>query len=282
MENRCSSVDFALEEVDTESRQSTRAKVAVWSDTESNGCNTASAACIQKLADKAGLNALPVSSAAIAAGALVEGSFAVLAVGGGELAAVGALGTEGFEAIREFCRRGGGYVGFCLGAYLAGADYLQLCETMFVKDHVLSGCFDGPFCDHHDFGNPEDRTWMVSGQADLQWNEIETVTIPKPMEMMVSHPPAMELTGAGDGVDRVKVLARFGKCKKVEWYPHGPKCPMTDEQFHTAVEASLSGKVAIASAGRTIITAAHPEMSSGTENEELTKAMLLHAAGLRN
>lgn len=276
MEDRRGSTDFVVKDVCAESQGSHRAKIAVWTDTESNGCNTASAACIQKLAANAELNALPVCSADIAAGALVEGSFAALAVGGGELAAVGALGTEGFDAIREFCRRGGGYVGFCLGAYLAGTDYLHLCETMFVKDQVLTGCFDGAFCDHHDFGNPEDRTWMVCGQADLQWNETDSVMLPKPLEMMVSHPPVMDLTGNGDGVE---VLARFGKCRKMEWYPHGPKCPLTDEQFQTAVDTSVSGKVAIASAGHTIITAAHPEMSGGTENEELTKAMLLHAVG---
>jgi hypothetical protein len=268
--------DHVEEVIAASAQDNRRAKIAVWVDTEINGCNTASAACIQKLANKAELHAVPVSSADIASGALVDGSFSALAIGGGELAAVRALGSEGFEAIREFCRGGKGYVGFCLGAHLAGRDLLHLCETTCVKDLVLSGCFDGSFCDHHDFGNPEDRTWMISGAADLLWNEAEDAQLPKPVEMMVSHPPAMELTGDSDAV---KVLARFGECKKVEWYAHGPKCPLTDEQFQNAVETSLSGKVAFASTGRIIIAAAHPEMSGGTDNEELTKAMLLHAVG---
>lgn len=33
------------------------------------------------------------------------------------------LGKEGRKAVREFVRRGGGYVGFCAGAYLATNDY---------------------------------------------------------------------------------------------------------------------------------------------------------------
>lgn len=253
-----------------------RAKIAVWVDTEENGCNTASAACIEKVARQAELEFEAISSAEIATGKLVNGHFAALAIGGGELAAVSALGPEGFKAIQEFCRGGGGYVGFCLGALLAGTDHVRLCETRFVADPALSGCFDGPFCEHHDFGNPEDRTWMICGRADMQWND--SVQLPMPLDMMVSHPPAMELSGDSDAV---RVLARFGKCDNVDWYPHGPKCPMTAEVFHAAVEGSLSGKVAVASTGANIIiTAAHPEMSSGIDNEELTKAMLRRAAGL--
>jgi len=34
-----------------------------------------------------------------------------------------ALAAEGCKAIREFVQRGGGYVGFCAGAYLAAANY---------------------------------------------------------------------------------------------------------------------------------------------------------------
>mmetsp|Transcript_34336 Transcript_34336/g.69390 ORF Transcript_34336/g.69390 Transcript_34336/m.69390 type:complete len:279 (-) Transcript_34336:132-968(-) len=265
-----------VEEVAARDTSADRTKIAVWVDTESNGCNTASAACIQKLAREAELEVETVCSADIASGKLVDGRFAALAIGGGELAAVRALGPEGFKAIQGFCHGGGGYTGFCLGAYLAGTDYLHLCETKFVHDPVLSGCFDGPFCEHHDFGNPADRTWMICGQADMQW--IDDVELPRPVDMMVSHPPAMELTGDSDAVC---VLARFGKCDDVEWYPHGPKCPMTASLFHAAVKNSLSGKVAVASTrSNIIITAAHPEMSNGTENEELTKVMLRRAAGL--
>jgi glutamine amidotransferase-like uncharacterized protein len=48
-----------------------------------------------------------------------------------------ALGDDGRERVRQFVRRGGGYVGICAGAYLASAEYpwaLKLIDARVIDD----------------------------------------------------------------------------------------------------------------------------------------------------
>ncbi|MDB5318522.1 MAG: biotin apo-protein ligase-related protein [Phycisphaerales bacterium] len=63
-----------------------------------------------------------VSAEGIRAGRLKEADVLVQPGGSGSGQAE-ALKPEGREAIKEFVRGGGGYVGICAGAYLASADY---------------------------------------------------------------------------------------------------------------------------------------------------------------
>ncbi|MCF8043443.1 MAG: hypothetical protein K9K65_12575 [Desulfarculaceae bacterium] len=65
-----------------------------------------------------GLALEPISAAQIAAGGL-EGSRLLVVPGGWSARKKKALGPEGAEAIREFIRQGGAYLGFCGGAGLA-------------------------------------------------------------------------------------------------------------------------------------------------------------------
>src|SRR3954452_20764336 len=63
-----------------------------------------------------------VSAEQIRAGRLKEADVLVQPGGSGSGQAA-ALKPEGRDAIKEFVRGGGGYVGICAGAYLASADY---------------------------------------------------------------------------------------------------------------------------------------------------------------
>ncbi len=57
--------------------------------------------------------------------------------GGGASVQAKALGEEGRKRVREFVKRGGGYVGLCAGAYLASAEYpwaLKLLDATVVDD----------------------------------------------------------------------------------------------------------------------------------------------------
>ncbi len=59
-----------------------------------------------------------VTGRQIAAGALADFDVVIFSGGSGSKQAAG-IGTEGCEAVRQFVKNGGGYVGICGGAYLA-------------------------------------------------------------------------------------------------------------------------------------------------------------------
>src|SRR5439155_12616093 len=63
-----------------------------------------------------------VTAADIRAGRLQDADVLVQPGGSGSKQAE-TLQPEGREAIRQFVKNGGGYVGICAGAYLASADY---------------------------------------------------------------------------------------------------------------------------------------------------------------
>ncbi len=50
-----------------------------------------------------------------------------------------AIGDDGARAIREFVRRGKGYLGLCMGAYLADKDWLGLIDTPLESEVGRSG-----------------------------------------------------------------------------------------------------------------------------------------------
>ena len=74
------------------------------------------------VADGAGLSSIAVTEHDLRGGCLER--YDVLLIGGGQASVQGgALGTAGRAAVREFVRRGGGYVGVCAGAHLAGVNH---------------------------------------------------------------------------------------------------------------------------------------------------------------
>lgn len=53
------------------------------------------------------------------------------------------LGLDNMQRIREFVRLGGGYVGFCAGAFLGGSSYLHLVEVDHVRNLHKNGDLKG-------------------------------------------------------------------------------------------------------------------------------------------
>ena len=53
------------------------------------------------------------------------------------------MSKEHMAAVREFVRRGGGYIGFCAGAFLGGASFLKLVEVEHVAKLVKAGDLKG-------------------------------------------------------------------------------------------------------------------------------------------
>jgi len=109
---------------------------------DAEGTNRGPAALDRDLEGAAGVVVHRVGPAEIRAGALAP--FDVLVQPGGKSSVQSrALGAEGREAIRRFVRSGGGYVGFCAGAYLATTSsrrYLGLLEARLVDaGHRLRG-----------------------------------------------------------------------------------------------------------------------------------------------
>jgi glutamine amidotransferase-like uncharacterized protein len=91
-------------------------RVAVYED---RGAPTSNVEAVEKVLDaESGFTVMRLKAGAIASGSL--SAFDVLVVPGGSARNVAeALGREGLERIRLFVSDGGGYVGFCAGAYLA-------------------------------------------------------------------------------------------------------------------------------------------------------------------
>lgn len=298
-------------------------KLALWWDTEEHGCNQASASCVEKVAVENEFEVTRISSCEIAQGKLSASAFHCFCMGGGELSARQALGPRGYHAIRAFVAGGGGYVGFCLGALMACDEDFHIVNLANIGDGgganggLLSGCLDGSFCDHHKFGDPEDRTWMVSGYAKLAWVVDTTVveaevplscdSVPaddgaimgaerqsprrenapeagaRPENVLVSHPPVFRRGGVAPENTEVDVLATFaGDQTAIEFVPLGPKCPITEERFRGAL-VGMCGQIAVASGkhgcGRVFVTGTHPEMTSGSENAELVAHMLGRVSG---
>mmetsp|Transcript_89968 Transcript_89968/g.226275 ORF Transcript_89968/g.226275 Transcript_89968/m.226275 type:complete len:285 (-) Transcript_89968:2-856(-) len=278
-------------------------KLALWWDTEDHGCNQASAHCVEKVAIEKGFEVTKLSSREIAEGKLGTSAFHCFCMGGGELSARQALGLAGFSAIRTFVAGGGGYVGFCLGALMACEKDLHIVNLALMSDGaVFTGCFDDSFCEHHNFGDPEDRTWMVSGHAKLVWSDgapADDGTVidegqssqgsalevdARPENVCVSHPPVLTLGSIAPENTGVDILATFaGDQSGIEFLPFGPKCPLTEEQFQSALE-SMHGQIAVASGkhgcGRVFVTSTHPEMTSGAESAALVAHMLERASSI--
>ncbi len=79
--------------------------------------------------------------------------------GGDAIEAAQALGAKGLKAIREFVKNGGGYVGFCAGAFLADKT-VDNPETIAGLGIIPIGTYDYPLDNNHGHG---DMTWIDWG-----------------------------------------------------------------------------------------------------------------------
>lgn len=115
-------------------------RVAIYADDGSPKAPDLIEGCLGTLPDKFHLER--VTAEQIRQGALAN--FDVIAQGGGRASLQAeALGDDGKEKIREFLRKGGGYVGICAGAYLAASDrpyYLRIINARVVdREHWARG-----------------------------------------------------------------------------------------------------------------------------------------------
>ncbi len=115
-------------------------RVAIYADEGSPKAPDLIEGCLGTLPDK--FHLVRVTAEQIRQGALAN--FDVIAQGGGRASLQAeALGDDGREKIREFLRKGGGYVGICAGAYLAAADrpyYLRIINARVVdREHWARG-----------------------------------------------------------------------------------------------------------------------------------------------
>lgn len=87
------------------------------------GCNARGVGALEaSLAGVEGLRLHRVDGEDVRAGRLAAFD-ALLVPGGGGSKEAASLGEDGRESVRQFVRDGGGYLGFCAGAYLASSNY---------------------------------------------------------------------------------------------------------------------------------------------------------------
>lgn len=111
--------DSAVRNPDQPDATAKTLRVAVYSG---EGTGASRTALLEVLAKSPRFRVSDVSAAEIRGGKLAD--FELLVHPGGSGSKQGrALGEEGRNAVRRFVQRGGGYVGFCAGAYLATNDY---------------------------------------------------------------------------------------------------------------------------------------------------------------
>lgn len=115
-------------------------RVAIYADEGSPKAPDLIEGCLGTLPEKFHLER--VTAEQIRQGVL--SNFDVIAQGGGRASLQAeALGDDGKEKIREFLRKGGGYVGICAGAYLAASDrpyYLRIINARVVdREHWARG-----------------------------------------------------------------------------------------------------------------------------------------------
>jgi len=95
-------------------------RAAVFDD---DGCSARGVGALEaSLAGVEGLRLHRVDGADVRAGRLAAFD-ALLVPGGGGSKEAASLGENGRETVRQFVRDGGGYLGFCAGAYLASSNY---------------------------------------------------------------------------------------------------------------------------------------------------------------
>ena len=142
------------------------------------------------------------------------------------------LETSGVDAIREFVRRGGGYVGFCAGSYLASCQYpysLHIINSRVVdREHWNRGTgtvnLKFTLKGRELLGHPEPEVEVYYGQGPL-FAPTNEVGLPSYTEL-ATYGSEIVKNGASPGVmlDTTAIsLAEFGKGRVVCFSPHPEK-----------------------------------------------------------
>ncbi len=216
-------------------------RVAVYADEGSPKAPDLIENCLGTLPDKYHLER--VTAEQIRQGVLAN--FDVIAQGGGRASLQAqALGDEGKEKIREFIRKGGGYVGICAGAYLAASDrpfYLRIINARVVdREHWARG------------GGDVQIRFTEEGKAELR-QEVPEVQIrynqgpllardsqadlPSYTELAVYETEIAE-KGAPEGVMKgtsAMISAPFGNGRVFLSSPHPERTPGLESILQSAV-----------------------------------------------
>ena len=142
------------------------------------------------------------------------------------------LETSGVDAIREFVRKGGGYVGFCAGSYLASCQYpysLHIINSRVVdREHWNrgTGTVSLKFTakGRELLGHPEAEVEVFYGQGPL-FAPTNEVGLPSYTEL-ATYGSEIVKNGASSGVmlnTTAISLAEFGEGRVVCFSPHPEK-----------------------------------------------------------
>jgi glutamine amidotransferase-like uncharacterized protein len=142
------------------------------------------------------------------------------------------LETIGVDAIREFVRKGGGYVGFCAGSYLASCQYpysLHIINSRVVdREHWNrgTGTVNLKFTEkgREILGHPETEVDVFYGQGPL-FAPTNEVGLPSYTEL-ATYGSEIVKNGASPGVmlnTTAISLAEFGEGRVVCFSPHPEK-----------------------------------------------------------
>jgi hypothetical protein len=191
-----------------------------------------------------------VTAKQIREGVLNRKDFDVIVQGGGgahEQSSM--LEDKGRDAIREFVRGGGGYLGICAGAYLASSGskaYLGMLNARVVdSEHWARGRGD------------VELGFTPAGQKEIGE--------PKAKEVVMYHQgPLLAPAGRSD-LPPYTLVATFDTEVAKNGAPHGVM------QGTTALASGVYGK------GRVFVISPHPEQTEGQEG--IVRGALLWAAG---
>lgn len=216
-------------------------RVAVYADEGSPKAPELIEGCLGGLPDKFHMER--VTAEQIRQGVLVN--FDVLAQGGGRASLQAqALGDEGKEKIREFLRKGGGYVGICAGAYLAASDrpfYLRIINARVVdREHWARGGGDVQIR-FTDEGKLDLR--QESPEVQIRYNQGPLLArdsqpdLPSYTELAVYETEIAE-KGAPQGVMKgtsAMISAPFGNGRVFLSSPHPERTPGLESILQSAV-----------------------------------------------
>jgi len=169
--------------------------------------------------------------------------------GGGAHAQADELEPAGREAIREFVKAGGGYLGICAGAYLASSGspvYLGILNARIVdSQHWARGRGD------------VELGFTPEGQKETG--------VPKPKETVMYHQGPLLAPAGRKDLPAYTEVARFDTEVAEKGAPHGVM------QGTTALASSTFGK------GRVFVISPHPEQTDGQEG--MVRGALMWVAG---
>ncbi len=222
-------LDFSASAEETANAKPAALRVALYTDTGTGDSREKVAGALGEDGD---VKLVRMTAADIQAGGLEAEKIDVLIHPGGSGSKQGkALGEKGRRAVRDFVSRGGGYVGFCAGAYLATNDYdwsLDLIDAKVVdRRHWARGKGDVEVelspAGRSLLGTDSEKVVIYYAQGPLlgrpEWDDPETPDY----ESLGIYRTEMAKNGAPQGVmARTTAIARaeFGKGRVFCFSPH--------------------------------------------------------------